>query len=844
MADDRKLSIGGRTTLNVNKGSGPGQVRQNFSHGRTKTVVVERKRRKLLKKDSPAVTPEVVTEDVPVVEVAKPPVEQAALTTTEQDARAEALKDAIRAAEEDRMRAAEQKRQRQVREETELEEQRTRSAAEKRIEADEAAKRKAEEDAKTKAAAEAQKRKDEEERLHAEEEAARADKERTAPSRLAVGKVAEKEAEKRNKAAPKKTRSRPSRHGGERRRSGKLTVTKALEGGDTYRPRSLAAYRRAQAKQRRLQDGSAGASQKRVREIVIPDAITVQELSNRMAEKANVVIKTLMDMDVMATIDSPLDPETAELVAAELGHTIKRVSEADVEIGIGGIEDDASTLLPRSPVVTVMGHVDHGKTSLLDAIRDADVVAGEAGGITQHIGAYQVNTSDGQKITFIDTPGHAAFTQMRARGASVTDIVVLVVAADDGIMPQTVEAINHAKAAAVPIIVAINKMDKTGADADKVRQGLLQHEIVVEALSGDVLDVEVSAITKVGLDKLLEAINLQAEVMEIQANPDREADGVVIESNLDKGRGATATALVQGGTLGIGDIIVAGSAWGKVRALIDDRGEQITSAGPGQPVIILGLNETPEAGDEFAVVESEARARQVVDYRQSQKRKVADAGPVSLESMFSAIQGNKAKEVPIVIKGDVHGSVEAISSALDDLGTEDVIARVLHAGVGGITESDITLAQASNALVIGFNVRANKQARDAAAEAGIVIEYFSIIYNLVDTVKAAMEGRLDPAIEEEILGLAEVKDVFSAGKGKAAGCIVVDGAARANAKARLLRDDVVVYTGRLTSLRRFKDDVKEVKAGIECGMSLENFIDIKAGDKIEMFETHERKRTL
>ena len=553
-----------------------------------------------------------------------------------------------------------------------------------------------------------------------------------------------------------------------------------------------------------------------------------------------------MKMGVMATINETLDQDTAQLVVEEFGHSVRRVSEADVEIGLVGPEDEAAELVARGPVITVMGHVDHGKTSLLDALRKTDVVSGEAGGITQHIGAYQVTLDSGAKLTYLDTPGHEAFTQMRARGAKVTDIVVLVVAADDGIMPQTVEAINHAKAAEVPMIVAINKIDKEGANPDRVRQDLLQHEVIVEAMGGDVLDVEVSALKGTGLDKLSETIALQAEVMELKANPDRAAEGVVIEAKLDKGRGPVATVLVQRGTFKVGDIFVAGAEWGRVRALIDDHGRQIKEAGPATPVEVLGLNGTPSAGDDFAAVDNEARAREVTAYRQGQLRKQRQAtGPVSLESMFSAMKETQAQEVPVVLKADVQGSVEAITTALEKLGNEEIRARILHAAVGGITEHDVSLAQASGAMIIGFNVRANRQAREAAEHNGVGIKYYSVIYDLVDEVKAAMSGQLAPEIREITLGMADIREVFTAGKaGKAAGCLIVDGVARATAKARLLRDDVVIYEGALSSLRRFKDDVAEVKAGMECGMTFHNYIDMKPGDAVELYELEEHEREL
>ncbi len=846
MSDEKKLTLSNRSKLGLSKGVETGQVRQSFSHGRSKAVVVERKKRRILKPGTPVVTEQEEKQKKKPANIPAPAQREEAenLTNRERDVRAEALKGAIRRAEEERMRAAEEKRLREEKERLDaLSEQEKKSSRQEKEEAEAEAKRKAEEDAKRMAEKVAREKAEEAARLLLAEDESKAVKAKKAhPDHKvdAVSRAPEREEKEKEEKAPRPRRVE------ERRRSGKLTVnTLSLdEDGEESRPRSLAAFKRAQAKKKAANKGSGGG-QKKVREVTIPEVITVQELANRMAEKASAVIKTLMNMDVMATINDNLDPDTAELVVQEFGHMVKRVSAADVEIGLIGEDDDTENLVPRPPVITVMGHVDHGKTSLLDAIRKADVVSGEAGGITQHIGAYQITTKSGQKATFIDTPGHEAFTQMRARGASVTDLVILVVAADDGIMPQTVEAINHAKAAEVPIIVAINKMDRDGADADRVRQELLQHEIIVEKLSGDVLDVEVSALKKTGLDKLEDAILLQAELLELKANPDRSAEGIVIEAELDKGRGSVATVLIKRGTLNVGDIVVAGTEWGRVKALADDRGQQIKKALPSQPVEILGLGSTPSAGDVFSVVENEARAREVTGYRKAQIGKHKGAAPVSLENMFSAMKEAQAKEIPIVVKGDVQGSVEAITSAIDKLGTDEIRTLVLHSGVGGITESDITLAQASGAPVIGFNVRANRQARDAAERDGVAIKYYSVIYDLVDDIRAAMIGELGPAYDEKILGVAEIRDVFAAGKtGKAAGCLVIDGVVRRDAKARLLRDDVVIYEGDLSSLRRFKDDVKEVKAGTECGMAFENYQDIKTGDQIEVFELIERERTL
>ncbi|MGA9826657.1 MAG: translation initiation factor IF-2, partial [Methylocystis sp.] len=573
------------------------------------------------------------------------------------------------------------------------------------------------------------------------------------------------------------------------------------------------------------------------------------ELANRMSERAVDVIRLLMKSGEMHKITDVIDADTAQLVAEEMGHTVKRVAESDVEEGLFESPDEVGAPVPRPPIVTIMGHVDHGKTSLLDAIRHANVVSGEAGGITQHIGAYQVTAPNGAKVTFIDTPGHAAFTAMRARGAKVTDIVVLVVAADDGVMPQTIEAIHHAKAAHVPLIVAINKIDKPDAKPERVRTELLQHEVQVESLGGDTLEVEVSAKQKLNLDKLLELIALQAEVLDLKANATRSAEGTVIEARLDKGRGPVATVLVQRGTLHVGDLVVAGSQWGRVRALLDDKGVVRPSAGPSFPVEILGFSGTPEAGDRVAVVENEARAREVTEYRERQKReKLAVRGGSarsSLSDMMSQLKTAGRKEFPLVVKGDVQGSVEAILAALEKLNTDEVAARVVHAGVGGISESDISLAEASGAAVIGFNVRAHKEAREASERSGIEIRYYNIIYNLVDDVKAAMSGLLAPTLRETMLGNAQILEVFDITKvGKVAGCRVTDGQVERGANVRLIRDNVVVHEGKLSTLKRFKDEVKEVQAGQECGMAFENYQDMRAGDVIECYRIEEIKRSL
>ena len=642
---------------------------------------------------------------------------------------------------------------------------------------------------------------------------------------------------------PARRPSAPRRDGPGRRQSGKMTITQALS-GDGQRQRSLASVRRQREKARMRDDQP---QVKQIREVIIPDTISVGELANRMAERTADVVKELMKLGVMATATQTVDGETAELIAQELGHKVQRVSESDVEIGLEGAEDEAASLKPRPPVVTVMGHVDHGKTSLLDAIRRTDVAAGESGGITQHIGAYQIKTQSGNLITFIDTPGHEAFTEMRSRGADITDIVILVVAADDSVMAQTIEAINHAKAAGCPVIVAVNKCDKPDADPQRVRNDLLQHEIITEGFGGDVLCVDVSALTGMGLDKLEEAIMLQSELLELTANPDREASGVVIEAKVERGRGSVATLLVQRGTLKQGDIFVIGAESGRVRALLDDRGQKLKSAGPGQPVEILGLNGTPMAGDSCVVVETEARAREIAEYRtrQIKEREAARGARGSVEQMLSAIAAGEAEELPIVIKTDVHGSLEAIRVALEKLGTDQVKVRILSAGVGAISESDISLSTASNALVIGFNVRAIPQARDLAKRDGVEIRYHSIIYELIDEVKAAMGGLLSPDTQEDFIGYAEIRQVFGVSKvGKVAGCMVTEGIIKRGCKVRLLRDNVVIHEGSLKTLKRFKDEVKEVRESFECGMAFENYSDIQEGDMIECFEIREVARTL
>jgi translation initiation factor IF-2 len=824
---------GGKMTLNVRRTVESGHVRQSFSHGRSKSVLVEKKKRRAIgggpapqapaEEAKPKPQPRVVAEapqKKPHAEETPQPSRQKGqvlrqLSEEEKDARSRALKDA-REREAERARAAQAAAEAAA---LELAMQEQRAKEEKA-----AAERKAKEDQRHEAEAKARKVGEENVRKH-------------------LLKEEIEESPRSTEVRHKKSPVAP-RRGEERRVRGRLTIINALD--EEQRQRSLASLKRRQERQKKQVTGPQ-AQAKIQREVVIPEAITIQELANRMAERGVDVIKALMRDGAMHKITDVIDADTAQLVAEEFGHIVRRVSEADVEEGFIGAEDSAEHLKPRAPIVTIMGHVDHGKTSLLDAIRTTNVVSQEAGGITQHIGAYQVETPDGHKITFIDTPGHEAFTAMRQRGAQVTDIVVLVVAADDGVKPQTVEAIAHAKAAEVPIIVAINKIDKPGADPKRVRTELLSHDIVVESLGGETLEVEVSALKKTGLDKLLEAINLQAEVLELKANPDRPAEGVIVEAKLERGRGPVGTALIQRGTLHLGDLIVAGSAYGRVRALINENGEHVTSAGPSVPVEVLGFDSAPEAGDQFAVVENEARAREITDYRQRERRKrLAIAGQRgTLEQMMSNLKTAGTKEFTLLVKGDVQGSVEAIVAALDKLGTEEVRARIVHAAVGGITESDVGLAATSGAVILGFNVRANAQAREAAERSGVEIRYYNVIYDLVDEVKQAMSGLLAPTRRETFLGNAEVLEVFTISKvGKVAGCRVTEGKVERGAHVRLIRDNVVIHEGKLSTLKRFKDEVREVVAGQECGMAFEGYQDMRKGDVIECFEVEHVQRTL
>ena len=820
----------GKKTLGVRGGPRSGNVKQSFSHGRTKNVVVETKRKRVVK---PGAKPGAAgaSGNKPNTPVGDPSKRPAGISDSEMERRMKALQAAKeREAEETAKREAEEKAREEDR-------QRRREEAE----AKEREQREAEERAKAKAEEEERKRREAEE---AAQKAAAAPAQE--PARAAPKPAPRKEKE-REQQQSRGGKGR-GRGGDDGRRSGKLTLNQALSGGEGGRQKSMAAMKRKQERARQKAMGGVEQREKVVRDVQLPEAIVVSELANRMAERVGDVVKALMNNGMMVTQNQTIDADTAELIIEEFGHKVVRVSDSDVEDVIHQVDDKEEDLKPRPPVITIMGHVDHGKTSLLDAIRDAKVVAGEAGGITQHIGAYQVTTDSGAVLSFLDTPGHAAFTSMRSRGAHVTDIVVLVVAADDAVMPQTIEAINHAKAAEVPMIVAINKCDLPAADPDQVRADLLRHEVIVEAMSGDVQDVEVSAVSGDGLDELLEAIALQAEILELKANPDRAAEGAVIEAQLDVGRGPVATVLVQRGTLRQGDIFVVGEQYGKVRALINDRGERVKEAGPSVPVEVLGLNGTPEAGDVLNVVKSEGQAREIAEYREKaakEKRATAGAG-TSLEQLLAkAKEDENVKELPILMKADVQGSAEAIVQAMEKIGNDEVRVRVLHSGVGAITESDVGLAEASGAPVLGFNVRANAPARNSANQKGVEIRYYSVIYDLVDDVKAAASGLLGAEIREKFIGYAEIREVFKVtGVGKVAGCLVTEGIARRSAGVRLLRDDVVIHEGTLKTLKRFKDEVSEVQSGQECGMAFENYEDIRPGDVIEIFEREEIERKL
>ena len=803
-----KLDLNKPKKLELKKTVETSAIRQSFSHGRTKMVQVEVRKKRTFARDAGGRMSEIVSKDTPKEDVkeaaeaafSKPdvlPPPDDRLTSGEREVRARALEEARRRAEEEANRPPEPDPE-----------------------------------------------------PESEQEVVVA----PVPDATPAPPANENEEDERRRGQKKQVRpdatpaKRPTRRGSQqRRRSGKLTIAEALVDGEE-RMRSLASVRRARDRERqKAQRHGPIETRKQVRDVTLPETITVQELANRMAERGADVIKSLMNMGFMATINDVIDADTAELVVAEFGHKTKRVSAADVEFGLKGAEDAPEQMQTRPPVVTVMGHVDHGKTSLLDVLRTTDVAAHEAGGITQHIGAYQVQMPGGEHITFIDTPGHAAFSEMRSRGARVTDIIVLCVAANDGVMPQTIEAINHAKAAGVPMIVAINKIDLPDADPNRVKTALLQHDVVVEDMGGETQAVEVSAKNRANLDKLEEAILLQAELLELKANPDRGAEGTIVESRMEQGRGSVATVLVQRGTLRVGDIFVAGAEWGKVRALVDDRGKHVRQAGPGAPAEILGLNGTPMAGDEVTVVDSEARAREVVEYRQQKVRDAHAAKGVrgTLEQMFEKIREGDKQVLPVVIKGDVHGSIEALAGAIEKLGTEEVEVKVLHGAVGGINESDITLASASSALVIGFSVRANPQAREMARRDGIEIRYYSIIYNVIDDLRDALTGMLSPERHENLIGYAEIREVFTVSKvGKVAGCMVTEGLVKRGAGVRLLRDNVVVHEGELSQLKRFRDDARDVREGMECGMAFASYQDIQVGDMIECFEVEERQRKL
>ncbi|MDC0921986.1 translation initiation factor IF-2 [bacterium] len=820
------MSDDGKKTLGLMGGSRSGNVKQSFSHGRTKNVVVETKRKRVVVPKPGAAKPAAPG----AVRGGDPARRPAGISDAEMERRLKAVQaakareteDAARRAQEDLEREAERNRRREEQEtkERELREREERTQA--KVAAEEQKKREAEAAALLAAAPPP------------------TPEERAAKTGVLRNKVAE--------PVRREEPARPSRNKGreDNRRSGKLTVNQASAGNDG-RHRSMASMKRKQERARQKAMGGTVEREKIIRDVQVPDAIMVQELANRMAERVSDVVKSLMQMGMMVTQNQTIDQDTAELIVEEFGHKIVRVSDADVEDVIDQVVDSPEDLKPRAPIITVMGHVDHGKTSLLDAIRNARVVSGEAGGITQHIGAYQVE-QNGDLLTFLDTPGHAAFTSMRSRGAQVTDIVILVVAADDAVMPQTIEAIAHAKAANVPMIVAINKIDRPAADPQKVRTDLLQHEVIVEQMSGEVQDVEVSATTGQGLDQLLEAIALQSEILELKANPNRAASGAVIEAQLDVGRGPVATVLVQNGTLKLGDIFVVGEQWGKVRALISDSGERIKTAGPSTPVEVLGLNGTPEAGDVLNVVETEAQAREIAEYRaQAAKDKRAALGAATtLEQLMANAKANEdISELPILLKADVQGSAEAIVQAMAKIGNDEVRVRVLHSGVGAITETDIGLAEASGAPVFGFNVRANTSARNTANQKGVEIRYYSVIYDLVDDVKAAASGLLSAEIRETFIGYANIKEVFKvSGVGKVAGCLVTEGVARRSAGVRLLRDNVVIHEGTLKTLKRFKDEVPEVQSGQECGMAFENYDDIRPNDVIEIFEREEVERKL
>ncbi|NQY95977.1 MAG: translation initiation factor IF-2 [Henriciella sp.] len=855
MSDTKdKGSTGGRKPLTVSRGSGSGTVKQTFSHGRSKQVVVETKKRRTVgaqtkpgaakapaggKKAPPAgkpqsklaaaaaklgITEEELIQRQKVLMQRKKAEESRKAEQEKQNARTKALAE----------KQAAQKQKEKEREEAEAR-RKTEEAERKKAEAE--AKQKADDDAKASRADRGGKKRD----------AAPSQADLEAAASSAGGRRKGGRNDRDDRGRRDQGGGRGGRGGDTKRRRGKLTIASAL-GDDGDRQRSLASVKRARERERERRMGNEQSEKVSV-EVTLPETITLQDLAGRMNERVADVVKFMMQQGEMLRGNDIIDADTAELIAEEFGHTVKRVSEADVEIGLEGADDDPKDLEGRPPIVTIMGHVDHGKTSLLDALRSTDVVSGEAGGITQHIGAYQVQLKSGDKISFLDTPGHAAFSAMRARGANVTDIVILVVAANDSVMPQTIEAIKHAKAAEVPIIVAVNKVDLQDADANRVLTDLLQHDIQVEAMGGDVQAIEVSALKKTGLDDLTEAITLQAELLELKANPKREADGIVVESQLDKGRGPVATVLVKRGTLKRGDIVVAGAQWGKVRALVNERNQQMKEALPSMPAEILGLDGTPEPGDAFNVVDNEARAREITEYRQRMKRQKQGVATqrASLEQFMTSLKDGSAdtKDLPIVLKGDVQGSVEAITQSLEKLSTDEVRANVVFGAAGGISESDILLAQSSGAPVFAFNVRANKQARELAEKEGVEIRYYSIIYELIDDVKASLSGMLEPERKETFIGYADILEVFNITKvGKVAGCKVTEGVVKRGCGVRLLRDDVVIHEGMLKTLKRFKDEVPEVTNGMECGMAFEKYEDIREGDRIECFEIEMIARSL
>ncbi len=857
MSDDND-SQRTRKPLGLKRSVDAGEVKQTFSHGRTNKVVVEVKRRRVLGKpgSEAAAPPPPPPPPAPVAEAPRPapPPPRPARPAPAGETPQERVKRLQLEAEEERLMRAEEARKREEQEAREREEEERRRVEENRRAEEEAEKQRSEavsapaapepapvaettappaQDAEAAPAP----------APAAEAPAAKTDAAPAARRFTPVERPEPKRPEVKKKKDDK--RAAPSDEGKDNRRSGKLTVTRALNEDEGRRARSLAALKRAREKERRGQGGPSKPREKQVRDVVVPEAITVSELANRMAEKGADLVKALFNLGMMVTVNQTIDQDTAELLVEEFGHNITRVSASDVDIVTSDDQDPVEAMVARPPVVTIMGHVDHGKTSLLDALRGTDVVKGEAGGITQHIGAYQITTKSKQKITFLDTPGHAAFSEMRMRGANVTDIVILVVAADDGIMPQTIEAIKHTKAAGVPMIVAINKCDKPEANPQKVRERLLEHEIVVEAMSGDVQDVELSAKTGMGLDTLLEAIGLQAELLELKARPDRDAEATVIEAQLDKGRGPVATVLVTRGTLKRGDNFVVGTQSGKVRAIVDDKGQQLKEAGPSMPVEVLGLTGVPSAGDNLTVVENEQRAREVAKYRQEiATEKRTALAPTNFDTMFSSLSSSVI-EFPVVVRADVQGSVEAIVNALHNLSNDEIKVRVLNAGVGAITESDVTLAGASKAPIIGFNVRPNAKARDLLKRDNVRMMYYDVIYHLTDAIAKEMAGELGPERIETVVGRAEVKQVFPAGKkDKAAGLLVLEGAIRKGLFARLTRADVIVSATKIQSLRRFKDDVDEVRTGLECGVVLEDTNDIKPGDNLEVFSVEERERTL